>query len=321
MGWFNDVFWSVNVWLPPGYTWKDYESTPTLQKAEFKDFYQIPAWVLAISITRYIFEQYIATPFCGCLGIKHKEVRLSEKDGQNFNNGASLSPIRRKQQNAAKKLKKATETCWRFVVYMLLFLWGCFVLFRTDWFLDNSKWYPDHVHHPFTWDMKIYYFLELSFYLSLLISQFVDVKRRDFYQLFVHHVTTIILLTLSYICSFYRFGVVILFLHDVADVWLEAAKLTNYAKIQKVCDVLFAVFGILFFFTRLVYYPLYVAYAWFHYREAGGEGHIMKCVVTLSYLLLVLHCYWGWLIGKMAYRLIVVGKVEKDTRSESEDSE
>lgn len=313
MGWFYDLLWSERLWLPVGYTWKDLESTPERQKADIKDLYYTPLWVMLILVGRYVFEKFIATPCCSRLGIK---ANLTVKGGEK-----ESSLRRKKNQHAKQCLKKATETCWRFVFYSCMLAYGSFVLWRTDWFLDNSKWLKDYIEtHEFTWDMKVYYIMELAFYLSLLISQFFDIKRKDFYQLFIHHITTVILLLVSYIDSTYRFGLVILYLHDCADVWLEAAKLANYAKIQKVCDVLFAIFGLVFFLTRLVYYPIYVAYGYFHYNEYQ-HGIIHRCMVFLCYVLLFLHCYWGWLIGNMAYKLIVVGKVEKDTRSESEGEE
>lgn len=316
MGWFYDLFWTESIWLPVGYTWKDLESTPQVRKADIRDLYYTPLYVVLISVSRYAFEKYIATPCCDCIGIKVRIGDRRDKAGQ------KESGLRRKKdQHANKRLKKATETFWRFIFYTCMLTYGSFVLWRTDWFLDNSKWMVGFIEkHEFTWDMKYYYLLELSFYLSLLISQFFDIKRKDFYQLFIHHVTTVILLLVSFIQSTYRFGLVILYLHDCADVWLEAAKLANYAKIQKVCDVLFAIFGIVFFFTRLVYYPIYVAYGYFYYNEYQ-HSIIHNFMVFLCYLLLLLHCYWGYLIAKMAYRLIVVGKVEKDTRSESEAEE
>lgn len=316
MGWISDVFWSERVWLPVGYTWKDLESTPEVQKANVYDLCTIPVWVLFVLATRYIFERNIATPFCHYLGIR---VTFRDKPKSALND----SGIRRekKEQSAKQHLKKATETCWRFVFYVGMMSIGTYVLLSSDWGLDGSKWiYRAIEDHEFTWDMKLYYHSELSFYVSLLISQFFDVKRRDFYQLFVHHITTIVLLLASYCNSFYRFGVIILYLHDCSDVWLEAAKIANYAKIQKLCDVLFAIFGTIFITSRIIFYPTYVAHAYFHYNTYEN-GILMKVLVTLCYFLLFLHFYWGWLICKMAYRLIIVGKVEKDTRSESESED
>lgn len=39
--------------------------------------------------------------------------------------------------------------------------------------------------------------------------------------------------------------------------FLQAAKLANYAKYQRLCDSLFIVFSVSFFITRLVIYPIW----------------------------------------------------------------
>ena len=33
--------------------------------------------------------------------------------------------------------------------------------------------------------------LQMAFYWSLLVTQFTDVKRKDFWEMFIHHMTTI----------------------------------------------------------------------------------------------------------------------------------
>jgi len=315
------MFWSESVWLPSGYTWKDLESTEAVKKANVHDLYTIPLWVAFVLATRYLFERYLATPFCGLLGIKvvFKDAPSNDKPKDEMNNATIFRS--RKDHSARQLLKKATETCWRFVFYTVMWSVGLYVILSNEWGTDYSAWMENFIElHEFTWDMKLYYHIELSFYLSLLISQFYDVKRKDFYPMFIHHVTTILLLFASYSNSLYRFGVVIMFLHDCADVFMEAAKVAKYGKLQKVCDVLFAVFAVVFFATRILYYPTYVAYAYFHYNTYD-HGYLTKCLVCLCYLLLFLHLYWGYLIAAMAYRLIIVGKVEKDSRSGSDDSE
>merc|ERR1712048_1035503 len=142
--------------------------------------------------------------------------------------------------------------------YSLLFIYGAVTLLPTDWVYDTDMWFRGYIRqHNFTTQLKWHYLLELSFYTSLLFSQFLDTKRKDFWQMFLHHVVTIILILASYCCFHIRIGVVIMFLHDAGDVWLEAAKIANYAKCQKLCDGLFVVFAIVFFLTRWVYYPLW----------------------------------------------------------------
>jgi len=64
-----------------------------------------------------------------------------------------------------------------------------------------------------------------SFYWSLMFSQFFDVKRKDFWQMFVHHLTTISLLGFSWVCNLTRVGSIVLLLHDSADILLEVHRI------------------------------------------------------------------------------------------------
>ena len=336
-------FWTESVWLPEGYTWKDYQSTDTLTKAEFKELAFIPVFVLALTALRFLFERFVAKRFCVFIGIKDKEFErnkicelvydtvtkfpkakecqaISKETNMTISEVNTWFRSRRGSGSTNSKMNKATETCWRALVYFLLFLYGLMVLARNDWFLDYTTWLPGYVKkHQFSLDLKVYYFAEISFYFSLLFSIFYDTKRKDFVQQFIHHVTTLTLLIGSYIISTYRFAAVIMFIHDTSDFWLEAAKLTNYAKLQKVCDVLFGIFAVLFFLTRLIYYPGWVAYAFFHYNP-GKIGIVFYTLVCLCFVLLFLNFYWGYLVLKLACK-VLSGKSAKDSRSDTEDSD
>ena len=59
-------------------------------------------------------------------------------------------------------------------------------------------------------------------------------KKSDYIALMIHHSSTLGLLWVSYIYSFHRIGAVIAFLHDLADPWMEIAKLTLYWGNNKV---------------------------------------------------------------------------------------
>ena len=230
-----------------------------------------------------------------------------------------------KRQRVLKQelLKKATETCWRCFIYVFLFVYGCFTLLPTDWFYDSRKWIEGYIREqPFTSDLKWYYLLELTFYTSLLFSQFFDHKRKDWWEMFIHHIATILLIFCSFVIGHVRLGVVIMFLHDASDYWLEIAKLTNYMKLQTICDGLFVMFAVTFYLTRWIYYP-FVVLSTMTYTTVEVHGPFASHTIftVLLYILQLLHIFWGYLIGKMIYQFVVVGKVEKDTRSEDEAEE
>ena len=332
-------FWTESIWLPVGYTWEDYKSTDTITKAQVSELAIIPVLVLLLTIVRFLFERFVAQRFCLFLGIKDmtfernkicevvydtvtKFPRTKEYEAIAEETNMTTSDVNswfRKRRASAKnsKMRKATETCWRALIYLILFVYGLFVIQRNPWFGDYTSWRPNFIKHQFTWELKVYYFAEITFYFSLLFSQFSDTKRKDFAQQFVHHVVTLVLLLGSYILSMYRFGAVIMFIHDTADFWLESAKLTNYAKMQKVCDVLFGIFAILFFVTRVIYYPGWVAYSYFYYNN-DVNSIVMNTIVCFNFVLLFLNFYWGYLVLRLAFK-VLSGKSAKDSRSDTEE--
>ena len=91
---------------------------------------------------------------------------------------------------------------------------------------------------------------EIGFYISLSITQFVDVKRKDFFQNMVHHIVTIFLMMFSWSCHFIRIGTLVLILHDCADPLLELAKLCKYVKRNQLAEIIFGCFTLTWVFTR-----------------------------------------------------------------------
>ena len=74
--------------------------------------------------------------------------------------------------------------------------------------------------------------VEMAFYWSLFFTQFSDVKRKDFTEMFVHHLATLALLTLSWTTQMHRIGSLVILVHDFADHWMELAKMARYANLN-----------------------------------------------------------------------------------------
>jgi hypothetical protein len=53
---------------------------------------------------------------------------------------------------------------------------------------------------------------------------FIEVRRKDWAESFTHHVVTLGLLYYSWYVNFTRPGMMVMLLHDVSDIFLEAAK-------------------------------------------------------------------------------------------------
>lgn len=120
----------------------------------------------------------------------------------------------KKSLTKPSKLVKFTEACWRFVYYLGIWIYGIVILTEKDWFWNTENCWVNFPRHYVTDDLYWYYTIELSFNLSLLVTQFFDVKRKDFWQMFLHHVVTISLMSFSYMTNMHRIGCLILLVHD-----------------------------------------------------------------------------------------------------------
>ena len=128
---------------------------------------------------------------------------------------------------------------------------------KEAWLWDTEDALVNYPRQPVADKIYWYYAVEVGFYLSLIASQFTDVKRKDFWLMFLHHVVTIGLILFSYLCNFVRIGTLVLILHDTTDFWLELAKMGTYApRLQPICDLSFIIFAVSWFVTRLVAFPL-----------------------------------------------------------------
>ncbi|XP_069762030.1 ceramide synthase 6-like isoform X4 [Narcine bancroftii] len=191
----------------------------------------------------------------------------------------------------------------------------------APWFWNTRHCWYNYPYQQLVFDMYYYYIMELSFYWSLMFSQFTDIKRKDFLIMFLHHLATVGLITFSYVNNMVRVGTLVMCLHDASDFLLEAAKLANYAKYQRLCDSLFVIFGFVFVSSRLGIYPFWILNTTlFESWEIIGPYPSWWVFNVLLLLLQVLHAIWSYLIIRIAYKAVVKGKVSKDDRSDIESS-
>lgn len=71
-----------------------------------------------------------------------------------------------------------------------------------------------------------FYMISLAFYVSMFISQCFDSRRRDLWHTSLQHCIIFLFLIVSWICNFYRVGIIVLLLHDVSDALIQVDKIS-----------------------------------------------------------------------------------------------
>lgn len=168
------------------------------------------------------------------------------------------------------------------------------------------------------------YTFQIGFYIyDAFRLLFVNERIGDFYVMAFHHVTTLTLIIISAATCIRRFGVFIIFIHDVTDVPLYAMKITEYAKWTNVNFVVSVIFAFSFILTRVVFQSILLGMRCYHvgmevptYQKAVEEYRfpVEGFIYVMLWFLVVCQVYWSSLIVSKGYRVIKLGDAITDTR-------
>ncbi|XP_032065220.1 ceramide synthase 5 [Thamnophis elegans] len=338
-------FWNERFWFPGNVTWADLER----QTSEgYRAGHLLAAIPLAagLLVLRHFFERFLAKPCAVHVDIQDNKPRRAQSNAileKVFTSITKCPDARRleglskqldwdvrkiqrwfrhrRNQDKPSTLTKFCESMWRLTFYLSIFIYGLRFLWSSPWLWDIQQCWYSYPFQPITAGIYYYYVIELAFYTSLMYSQFTDIKRKDFFMMFVHHVATVALIIFSYINHMVRVGTLVLCLHDAADILLELAKLFNYAKYQRLCDATFVLFGVVFLITRLGIFPVWILNTtMFESWELIGPYPSWWLFNGLLLTIQVLHIKWSYFIIRIAYKAMARGKVSKDERSDVESS-
>lgn len=344
----NEWLWQEKYWLPPDVSWRDIEMTEEEGHIPLpRDLLYTLPLAFALIALRYVFERLIAVPLSRYLGVKDRirirattvpklETFYKQNRRQPSQNevitlgkqcGLSQRKIQtwfrhRKNQDRPSNTKKFCEASWRFVFYLVAFTGGLVSLIKTPWFWDLRECWRGYPKQPVAEAHHWYYIFEMGFYLSLLLSVSVDVKRKDFKEQVIHHIATLFLISFSYCTNYVRVGTLVMLLHDSSDFLLESAKMFHYAGWTRTCDSLFVIFSVVFLVTRLVVLPCRVIHSTVvvsldFFKPFFGYYFFNALLLVLQ----ALHIFWAYLILRMVYKFVFLGKVERDERSDEESED
>jgi acyl-CoA-dependent ceramide synthase len=186
-----------------------------------------------------------------------------------------LKPLAVKTRVLKRKTQtRFAEQSYMIIYYTIFWSWGLKI------FIDNtpaetngaqdlliSLW-SGFTQLPLQATLKLYYLSQLAFWLQQVAVLHLESRRKDHFQMLLHHIVTIMLLAGSYSYRQWRAGNAILVCMDLVDIILPLAKVLRYAKLQRSCDVAFGVFVAAWVMTRHV---LFLAICWSIYEHVHDE--------------------------------------------------
>lgn len=266
---------------------------------------------IAFTFLRYFFEICICNPFVNWMQIDNKSDR-----------------------------SKFPESAWKFLIYGIQWTYIANLLVFSaefDYFIHPQEIWEDwSIGMPVPDEIKWIYFVECGFYVhSVYGTLYMDEKRKDFLVMLVHHFLTLILIVFSYGTRYHKIGIMVLFVHDAADILLEFTKCNVYLKNRggkyyamhdHIANIGFVAFTVAWYLFRLYWFPLKILYTTgvvaAHRAYLRGAG--LYCFFnSLLWFLLCLDIYWFYFILLFLYK-VATGQLSeiKDTReSEKEENE
>jgi ceramide synthetase len=223
------------------------------------------------------------------------------------------------KEDYGNMMRKWTESCWKLVVYTVFTLLAFAATYSEPYFWDPKEYWTGATAFPLNYYVPrktiLFYIVEVGFYIQAIpFLCFIEVRRKDWLESFAHHWITLGLMGYSYYANFTRPGIMVMLIHDVSDIFLEAAKLARYADKQKAATNLFASFALSWIICRCIIYPYlfihrflvdpivmiaipYNIYPQPHYAFFG----------SMFMALYFLHLYWTYLIIMVIVRQMKTG--------------
>ncbi|MCJ1384016.1 sphingosine N-acyltransferase lag1 [Xylographa soralifera] len=256
---------------------------------------------------------------------------------------------------SGKARTRFAEQSWLLFYYGLSFTLGMQILVFSTYWLDFRQLWSEWPSRQMDGQLKWYFLVQLAFYLQLLLAINLEERRKDYTQMFSHHVITCALMYVCYAYRYTKIGNVILCIMDVVDILLPLAKLIKYLRYDSACNVAFGIFLATWLVAR---HMIYNSLCWSIFRDvpkvmpygcySGSTGVALDlkdlsnwryiepffdqggtiCLdrrtkwVFLSLLLMlqVLSIVWFGMIIKVAYGVLKGGAAD-DSRSDDEEEE
>lgn len=197
---------------------------------------------------------------------------------------------------------------------------GIFLTIFAYQYLKKEEWIFSFDDYCKAYDIvprniKLQYYFEFTHYFVSIYFLCTDPRSKDFFQMVFHHLLSLVLIVYSYKKNVTRYGVIVMFLHEICDPFLEIGKVLSYFQYEKLKTIFFVLFTIAFFTFRFILFPYMIIIQIFYniYRfHVYGYVFYLGCFLAVLY---VLNFIWMMYIGQMCVFYLRNGYVGEDSRS------
>ena len=225
------------------------------------------------------------------------------------------------------KPKMIASASFRLIIYTFMAIYGITNLRNKTWVYVPNSWNESLLgagSNSICMGARLHYQFELCIYYFQLCLIFTDKKNKDFINLLIHHLITLFLIKYSYFLGIVRVGQVIMVLHDIADPFLELARICVKIKNTRIANISFCVFTTIFFSTRILFFPVYCvlpfsAHAFSKSIQTIRHPVTYKTLSICLYILYGLNIIWFFYIIRLLFMIVTKNQPVKDLTEKSSD--
>jgi very-long-chain ceramide synthase len=121
-------------------------------------------------------------------------------------------------------LRSATrfaEQAWSVSYYSISFVVGLYITMHSEYWQNAKEMWADYPQIENDGFFKAYYLIEMAFWVQQVFVLNIEERRKDFWQMFCHHLVTCTLIFMSYTYNVTRVGNAILCTMDFSDILLS----------------------------------------------------------------------------------------------------
>ena len=216
-----------------------------------------------------------------------------------------------------------TESIVKILYYGGAWLLTLSVLWDKPYFWDMTKLLEKSTLwslHIIPEDVKFVYHIQLGWYIQSLFSHYtLDTKKEDDLVMVFHHILTIVLMVTSIKVGYFEYALLVWFSMDICDVFLEFVRALRLCASSSdfIETLVFLPLPISWVLFRIVFYWKHILVNTLLYSPTYFGWALIRLYYpfnTMLIILLLLNLYWFFLIMRIAYRKVILGKTLEDTR-------
>lgn len=228
-------------------------------------------------------------------------------------------------------MKKWYDQAWQLTIHVSMTIFELYVVWDEPWFTETEKvWVPHPRDQVYSDSLILLYQVQMCIWIVTAFShRYLEERRYDYIVMFVHHIITIILVSVSHYMNYCRIGTLVLLVHDISDVPIDTMKMLHYIGLEgsagrHAAEIAFIGNLVVWITVRLVIFPTQVIrstlfeslkhVAPVHVQEMTfwerlQLWHIPNCPqyweMNLALMALqIMHVYWTFLLLNILFKAL-----------------